>query len=134
MDSEPSVRWRRAVGATTLAVALAGAVGYYPTVRLAGADASLSLLAGCLIGLTANLFGLVVLRLIGLRKGPQRMTATLSAMGVRFTVVLGLGVAAAVTGWFQPAPLLIWVATSHVLALLVETVWFVQALQPEGET
>jgi hypothetical protein len=117
-----------------LAVAAAGGLGYYPTLRLAGDQARSPMLAGCVIGLVANWLGLASLHLASFHDSARRPIAVLTAIAVRFGAVLLLALAAALSGWFEPAPLLIWVATSHLVALFVETLWLVHAQRDGIET
>ena len=55
-------------------------------------------------------------------------------MAVRFAAVLLLALAAALSGWFERGPLLIWVAISYLVALFVETLWLVHARRNRIET
>jgi hypothetical protein len=48
--------------------------------------------------------------------------------------VLVLAMAAALSGRFELAPLLIWVAISYLVALFVETLWLVQPQTSGTET
>jgi hypothetical protein len=118
----------------TLAVAAAAGLGYYPTLRLAGVQARSPMLAGCLVGLIANWLGLASLHLASFNDPARRPTAVLTAMAVRFAAVLLLALAAALSGWFERGPLLIWVAISYLVALFVETLWLVHARRNGIET
>lgn len=120
-------KWLVPLGGTLLAVAVAAGLGYYPTVRLAGEQAGSALLAGALVGLLANWMGLVSLHLASSDDPASRPTAVLTATAVRFAVVLVLTLAAALGGWFQRGPLLIWIGVSYLVALFVETLWLVRA-------
>jgi hypothetical protein len=52
-------------------------------------------------------------------------------MAVRLGVVLALGLAAALSGWFERRPLLIWIAVSHLALLAVDTRFMLKS-SPEG--
>ncbi|MCP4249480.1 MAG: hypothetical protein GY778_20760 [bacterium] len=117
---------------TTLAVAAAGGLGYYPTVQRAGEEAWVALVAGCVAGLLASWLGIAALVATGFHDPARRINAILTAMATRFVAVLGLGLAAALTGWFALAPLLIWIVISHLVALFVETLWLVNASRSTG--
>ena len=127
-------RWLTAVLGTTVAVAAVAALGYYPTLRLAGGAGRGALLAGCLVGLAANWLGLVSLRWTRFDDPSRRAAAVLTAMAVRFVVVLLLAVAAALSGRFELGPLLVWVVISYLVALFVETLWLVQTQASGTET
>ena len=49
-------------------------------------------------------------------------------MAVRFFVVLIMGVAAALSGMFATAPLLVWLAISYVVLLGADTAFALRAL------
>ena len=110
-----------------LVMAAAVAVlGYVPTRRLAGADGIAAMLAGCGIGVIASLAGGIPVAsgaALGIGgSGPAaRLQATLLALAVRLGVVMALGLAAVLSGWFERAPLLIWIAISHLALLVVDT-------------
>lgn len=127
-------RWLVPLCGATLAVAIAAGVGYYPTIRLAGDQARGAMLAGCLVGLAANWAGWASLRLASFHDRTRRPIAVLTATAVRFAAVLLLALAAALSGWFQRGPLLIWVVISHLVALFVETLWLVHAQRNGIET
>ena len=127
-------KWLVPLCGATLAVAVTAGIGYYPTIRLAGDQARGAMLAGCLIGLAANWVGWASLQLGAFRDPTRRPIAVLTATAVRFAAVLLLALAAALSGWFQRGPLLIWVVISHLVALFVETLWLVRAPRDEIET
>jgi len=105
-----------------LMAAAVAALGYVPTLRLAGEDGIPAMLAGCLIGALASLAGGVpVFFGSGTASPAAKLQATLLAMAVRLGVVLALGLVAALSGWFERRPLLIWIAVSHLALLVVDT-------------
>jgi hypothetical protein len=109
------------------AVAVAAAVallGWLPTRRLGGDGAVRAMLAGCVVSVVASAVGAVP---IALSRGAVsaipavRMKALLMAMGLRFGAVAVLALAAVLSGLFDRAPLLIWVAVSYAAQLVVDT-------------
>ena len=112
-----------------LAVAVSAimiAVGYFPTKRLGGADAVVAMLAGCAISLVASVVG--ALPIVGASRAPGGavVQAVLLSTGVRLMVVLVLALSAALSGWLERTPLLIWVAISYLFMLIVDTVYAVR--------
>ena len=115
-----SARYARfLIAAAAIAIALC-AVGWLPTRRLAGDEALAAMAAGCTISLvSAALAGLLLISVPA--DTPQaRMQRGLLAMIVRLTVVVVLGVAAALSGQFARSPLLFWMATAYVALLPLE--------------
>jgi hypothetical protein len=112
------------VVAVTVGLAL---VGWIPTRRLGGDGAVSAMLAGCGVSVVASALGGVS---IALARGAvpaapalpaARMQALLKAMAVRFGAVAVLALAATLSGLFDRAPLLIWVAVSYAAQLVVDT-------------
>ena len=106
--------------AVTVAV---GAIGFWPTRRLAGDDGIPALLAGCLIGLLSSALGGLPIALTRDRTPASRMVASMGGMGVRLLAVAVLGAAAVLSGWFARVPLLLWIAVSYA-ALLGVDAWY----------
>lgn len=106
-----------------------GAIGWLPTRRLGGAGALGAAAAGCGISLlSAAMAGWFIVSVAA--DSPQaRMQRAFLAMGIRVVVVLVLGVAAALSGVFQRAPLLIWLVIAYVGLLPLEVML---ALAPDG--
>ena len=111
--------WAAAVG---LALVL---LGYAPTRRLGGEEALPAMIAGCVIGVLASAVGAVPVALAR-RRGARTATlqGMLVAMALRLTVVVALGLSAALSGWFAARPLLIWIALSYIAQLALD-VWYV---------
>jgi hypothetical protein len=109
------------------AVAVAGlvaALSWVPTRRLAGEDAVPAMLVGCALALFASLVGGIPVARS--RRSPTpaaRVTATMAAMGLRFGVLLALGLAMALSGGFERTPLLLGAAVSYLALLAVDT-WY----------
>ena len=85
------------VGVTVLLTA----VGFVPTRHLAGPGSMPALLAGCLIGAIGSALGGVVIALRHNAAPADRVNAVLFAMLVRLAVVVVLGAAVALSGWFK---------------------------------
>lgn len=112
----------RFVVCVSLVVAVLAALGYVPTRRLGGEGAVAAMWAGCAVGAVASLMGLLPFVFgRGVSSPAGRFQAMLLAMAVRFGVVLVLGLVAALSGWFERGPLLLWIAISYVALLAVET-------------
>jgi hypothetical protein len=109
------------------AVGVAAAVallGWLPTRGLGGDSAVRAMLAGCAVSVVASAVGGVPIALARGAVSPTqavRMQALLMAMGLRFGAVVVLGLAAVLSGLFDRAPLLIWVAVSYAAQLVVDT-------------
>ncbi len=101
-------------------VALALALGYVPTRRLAGEAGLKAMLAGCAIGAVSSMVGAIPVALAAAR-GIKSATAPLAAMALRFAAALALVLPAALSGWFATVPLLVWVAISYMVLLAVDT-------------
>ncbi len=103
-------------------VGLLAGLGTVPTRRLGGEGAVAAMWAGCAIAALASLAGLVPFAFGRVASSPAgRFQAMLLAMAVRFGMVLVLGLAASLSGWFERGPLLLWIAISYVALLAVET-------------
>jgi hypothetical protein len=103
-------------------VALA-TLGYYPTLRIAGADAVSAMPAGIGISLLAACAGAVPISLSVAgdpRKAPQ---AILTATAVRFLVVLAVTASVVLSNWFDRATLALWVGISYLAMLAVDTIY-----------
>lgn len=101
--------------------AAAALLGWLPTRSLGGEGAVRAMLAGCAVSVVASAVGGVPIALARGKAPAARMPALLMAMGVRFGAVVILGLAAVLSGLFDRAPLLIWVAVSYAAQLVVDT-------------
>lgn len=120
--------------ASTLALAgVLSAVGYWPTLRLAGSDAVAGMIAGCGVSLVASWIGAIPIGLARRKGGKTPMQAILVSMMIRFGVVAGLAIAAALSGFFKPAPLLVWVGISYVVLLPVDTLYAIGSKRQESD-
>lgn len=101
--------------------AAAALLGWLPTRSLGGEGAVRAMLAGCAVSVVASAVGGVPIALARGKAPAARMQALLMAMGVRFGAVVILGLAAVLSGLFDRAPLLLWVAVSYAAQLVVDT-------------
>lgn len=107
--------------AVTVVLAL---LGWFPTWRLGGDGAVLAMLAGCGVSVVASALGgasIALTRGTSPAAPAERLAALLKAMAVRFAAVAVLGVAVTLSGLFDRAPLLIWIAVSYAAQLVVDT-------------
>lgn len=114
--------------AAGVAVAV-GAIGWWPTRRLAGDDGIPALIAGCLIGFLSSALGGLPIALIRDRAPASRLVASMGAMGVRLLAVVVLGAATVLSGWFARVPLLLWIAASYAALLGVDAWYALRAAQ-----
>ena len=112
--------------------ALIVALGYLPTKRLGGPGAVSAMLAGCAISLVASIVGSIPIIVASRGPGRQMPTAVMLSTALRLMVVLALALSAALSGWFERAPLLVWVAISYVLLLATDTVFAVRVAGTAG--
>jgi hypothetical protein len=118
--------------AAVVAVA-AGAIGFWPTRRLAGDDGVPALVAGCLVGFLSSALGGLPIALIRSRAPASRLLASMGAMGARLLAVVVLGAAAELSGWFASAPLLLWIAISYAALLGVDAWYALRTAQGAGQ-
>lgn len=114
--------------AAVLSAAAVAALGYYPTLRLAGPQASGAMLAGIAISLVAVCVGALPIGLAAQGDPTKRPQAILMATAVRFVVVLALTVSVVFSGWFDRAVFGLWVAISYLALLFVDTILAVRIM------
>lgn len=121
--------------AISFAVTLVTAgLGYLPTLRIAGENAIIAMIAGCCISFIASGIGVVPV-LLAQREPTSNITqAILISTGLRFVVVLMLTLSIALSGWFETAPLLIWVAISYMALLTIDTLFLVRVSKSNPNT
>lgn len=102
------------------------AVGYLPTVKLAGREAVPAMLAGCAVGLVASIAGALPILKVRRRDPRETLPAVLGSITLRFAAAVALAAAAAMSGWLAVKPFLVWVAISYV-GLLATDVRFARA-------
>ena len=107
--------------AMAVAVALAlCAIGWLPTLRLAGKTATLSMIAGIAIVLISAATAGALLTMVIAETPEARMRKSGLAMAIRLVVVVALGVAAVLSGEFATSPLLLWIGIAYVALLPLE--------------
>jgi hypothetical protein len=114
------VRYIRFLGVAVAIVLGLCALGWLPTRRLAGSGAIASMVAGCAISLLSAALAGWLLVAVGAATPEARMQRGFLATVVRLAVVIMLGIAAALSGEFERAPLLFWMAIAYVVLLPLE--------------
>jgi hypothetical protein len=96
------------------------AVGWLPTLRLAGAGGVPAMIAGCAISLLSAALAGGLLIIVSGETPEARMQRGFLAMVVRLAVVVVLGLAAALSGELARQPLLFWIGAAYVALLPLE--------------
>jgi len=98
------------------------AAGYFPTVRFAGESSLWSMAAGVAASLIASWSGALVVAMMRRHGSAKDLgVMVMSAMLVRFVVVLALALAIALSGNVDRAVFLIWLGISYVVLLAADT-------------
>lgn len=110
-------------GWQSLGICLAiAALGYFPTVRLAGPDSVVAMLGGIGVSLAGSWAGAVpVILSRNKANGLGPANTVLASMVVRFFVVLALALSIALSGKLDRAVFLIWVGISYLALLAADT-------------
>lgn len=117
----------------TATLIIAG-LGYLPTLQIAGENAIKAMVAGCFISFLASGIGVIPV-LLARREPTSNITqAILISTGLRFLLVLMLTLSIALSGWFETAPLLIWVAISYMALLTIDTLFLVRVSKSNPDT
>ena len=125
----PAAEYLRFLAWAAAVAALVAALSWVPTRRLAGEDGVPAMLAGCALALLASAAGGVAVARS--RRAPTpaaRVPAMMAARVLRFVILLALGAAAALSGWFARTPLLLGAAVSYLALLVVDTWYAVRGL------
>jgi hypothetical protein len=115
-----SARYARFLALAVAIVVALCAVGWVPTRRLAGADGTVAMAAGCAISLLSAALAGGLLIVVGAETPEARMQRGFMAMVVRLAVVAVLGAAAALSGELARQPLLFWIGAAYVALLPLE--------------
>jgi uncharacterized membrane protein len=126
MDALSAGFYRRYAVQSTLTVLALWVLGYWPTVRLAPDGGVVGMLVGTAVSLLASWVGTLPVYLSRHKPSLDSVSAAMGAIAVRLAVAMILALATALSGFFRPAPLLIWIAVGHA-ALLVADTFFAQA-------
>lgn len=121
------------IGATLLGSVALAALGYVPTVRMAGSGAVSSMLAGCGVSWLAGCLGALPIARTASQRMDQAGQAILLGTAVRFGAVLLLVVPVVFSGLVDRKVFVIWVAVSYMLLLAIETPLAVRAVRCAGE-
>jgi hypothetical protein len=113
-------RYAKFVIVAVLVIVEVAAVGAVPTMRLGGKAAMPAMAVGSAISLVGAAMAGWPLALMRDPTPTVRMQTAMLAMAVRLAVVLGLGLAAALSGLVPRQPLLLWLAVSYVVLLPLE--------------
>jgi hypothetical protein len=113
-------RYARFLGLAVAIVFGLCAIGWLPTVRLAGAGAVAAMVVGCAISLVSAALAGWLLIAASADTPEARMQRGFLAMVVRLAVVVVLGLAAVFSGEVARQPLLFWIGTAYVALLPLE--------------
>lgn len=105
------------------------ALGYLPTVRLAGDDAVWAMVAGCGASWLASCVGAIPVARAQARRSTQPGLAIMASTTLRFLTVLLAAVVLILSGWQNPKVLALWVGISYLLMLAVDTVFAVNIMK-----
>lgn len=114
-----------------LAAAIGSALvllGTPATRRLGGEDAIPAMIAGCVIGIFASAAGALPVFLARRSSSRDPLQGMLLSMALRLAVVVVLGLAVGLSGWFEIRPLLIWIAFGYVATLPLDVRYAVRGL------
>jgi hypothetical protein len=109
------------------------AIGYVPTVRLAGVEAISGLFFGVAIGLVGGWGGTLPPILYLRRPVHEQTNGLLLGIVVRFGLTLALALAAWLAQFVEARPLLFWVGLSQLVILAVDTFGLVGLLKRVSE-
>lgn len=126
MDALSAGCYRRFAVHSTLTLLALWVLGYWPTIRLAPDGGVVGMVVGTGISLTASWVGTLPVYLSRHKPSLDSVSAAMGAIAVRLAVAMILALATALSGFFSPSPLLIWIAVGHAALLVADTV-FAQA-------
>ncbi len=122
------------VATALLTATVVAALGYVPTVRLAGSDAAWPLVVGCGISWLASCAGAVPLALAATGKPSQAASSILVSTGVRFLTVILVVAPVVLSGWLERTVLVLWVGISYLLMLLVDSAFAIRVMNRAVES
>jgi hypothetical protein len=130
----PGGAYLRLAGLSVAMLAVALAVGFWPTRALAGPTGVAAMVFGGAIALLSALVGLVP-AVLTLRSDPRDFhNAALMGMGLRFVLTIGLTVAAVLSGLLARRPLIVWIVIGYLVLLAVDTAGMVWLAKRSGRT
>ena len=121
--------WLFFVAASLATAMLVMAIGYYPTVKIAGEGALVGMVAGCGASLLASCLGAIPLALAAAGRVSHNANAVLGSTLVRFMTVLIVVVPLAFVEVPHRKVFVFWVAISYLLMLAVDTGLAVRTLR-----
>ena len=124
------LKWAGGLSAALLAL------GFLPTVRLAGEKGLSAMAAGCGVSLAGSIAGTTPFLLARGRSAAEIVPVLLGSIALRLIVVLTLAGITAWVGLLANRPFLLWVAISHLGLLVADTLYAraeVQARTATGE-
>ena len=127
--TRPTRRYLRFLALAAAAAALLGAAGWLPTRNLAGGGGLAAMGAALALCWLASAFGgmpvlLAETATAAAGAAPRLpVVVALGSMGVRLAVVVGLALAAALSGLVATTPLLVWTALGYLGLLAVDTAY-----------
>ena len=121
------------VGIGLAAALVVAAIGYFPTVRLRGGDGATALAVGCGVSWIASCIGALPTAAAFSARPKQATTAVLASTMIRFVTAIVLVVPLVLSGWFDRAVLVLFVAVSYLMMLLVDTLLAVRIIRQAEE-
>ncbi len=119
------ITYLKLVALSVVAALVLFALGYYPTVRLAGEGAIPSMAVGIAISLLASCVGSVPVALGTTTDASKSPQSILMATMLRFLVALALAAPALLSGFFIKGVLGIWIGFAYLVMLAIDTVYSV---------
>lgn len=116
------------VAVSSLATLLIVAVGYVPTMRVAGHDGMVAMLAGCGASWVAGCAGSACIAHAISGPVSKRALGVLASTAVRFAAVLVMVVPIVLSGAVDKKVFVFWVAVSYLVLLMVDTAMAVRLL------
>ena len=121
--------WLFFVAASLATAAVVMAIGYYPTVKIAGEGALVGMVAGCGASLLASCLGAIPLAMAATGRVSHNANAVLGSTLIRFMTVLIVVVPLAFMKVPHRTVFVFWVAISYLLMLAVDTGLAVRTLR-----
>lgn len=120
--------------AVSLATALLiAAIGYVPTVRMAGRENVTTMLLGCGVSWLAGCAGAVWIASAAAGSASQQSLGVLGSTAVRFAAVLVMVVPIVLSGAVDKRVFVFWVVLSYLVLLMVDTALAVRLLNRDDK-
>ena len=121
--------WLFFMAASLVTAVLLMAIGYYPTVKIAGDGAAVGVVVGCSASLLASCLGAIPLAMAAAGRVSHNANAVLGSTLIRFMTVLIVVVPVAFIDIPHRKVFVFWVAISYLLMLAVDTGLAVRTLR-----